>query len=692
MSVYILRAFERYIMNSFSLNAFNLENLKPLTEGFNKRKFSFSYPKTDNETILEIRNLSENQCLGKSKWPKTEVINSWMISAETRTFMKWGGLGMIATELPEAFNKCFGKDGHKISVLTPLYVGDTKKKKASFDGKTYSGAERISVPVEKVAVLNVPFANEKNVLTDYEVVVYQAHYAKADYYFFENERFFSINPHEKNPSAQDGCYVLNEFNINEVERFAFLSKAVYKFLEYLSAEKNPPVALPNVLLANDWHSGALGGLTKYYTLAKAEAGQMSREQAEKIKNIPLVHIAHHLGYQGWDYDNTARLLNSLYEDMVQPVFCNAKAVKNDNPRDVNSLIIADSYNQSSCNFHVADRVVTVSRNYAEEVSKELSFGYDFRDILKIRKDNHNFYGIVNGYDKKLISPIKEKIEEINSYFDGFDFQYFDESKLDSKLENKKQFIGLLSKLASDEAYRHKTIPQIDLYKFEDISEDIKDVAAVPVFCATSRLVEQKGYDIAASAILNILKNRRFKEPPVFVLGGAGDAATFKMLTKLKEKVAKFNQRAARRIYVFRGYKDEFAYAIQLAADFYLMPSRFEPCGLTQMEAMAKGTLPIAMATGGLVDTIADGVDGFITDAFFAGEYPVYGSAEIALKLKNNENAYAYALQKALDIFYTTPSRIEQMKINAMRKDFSWDVDDGSVYRYFELLQTGKLEK
>ena len=215
------------------------KNFEPLPRDFNKKKLSFSYPDTDRKNILKIRSLSEEQCLGKNVWPKIGVINAWMISAETRTFMKWGGLGMIASELPEAFNKCFGKDGHVMSVLTPLYVGDTKKKKASFNGKIYAGAEQISVAVQKIAALKVPFADEKSKLMAYDVNVYRAHYDGVDYFFFENERFFSINPHAENPSAQDGCYVLNEFNIDEVERFAFLSKAVYKFLEYLTAEKNP---------------------------------------------------------------------------------------------------------------------------------------------------------------------------------------------------------------------------------------------------------------------------------------------------------------------------------------------------------------------------------------------------------------------------------------------------------------------
>ena len=164
-----------------------------------------------------------------------------------------------------------------------------------------------------------------------------------------------------------------------------------------------------MVIANDWHSGALSGLTKYFTVAQAEALRMKPELADKLKALPIVHIAHHLGYQGWDYELTSKLLNSLYENTATLVFKNAKAIKNSNPRAVNTLIVSDCYNQASCNFHLADRVVTVSKNYMEEVSKELGFGFDFRDILKIRKDHRNFFGIVNGYEKKLISPNQEKI-------------------------------------------------------------------------------------------------------------------------------------------------------------------------------------------------------------------------------------------------------------------------------------------
>ena len=113
------------------------------------------------------------------------------------------------------------------------------------------------------------------------------------------------------------------------------------------------------------------------------------------------------------------------------------------------------------------------------------------------------------------------------------------------------------------------------------------------------------------------------------------------MTHLKDKISQINPKAGERIFVFRGYRDQFAYAVQLASDFYLMPCRFEPCGLTQMEAMAKGALPVAMSTGGLVDTVDDGIE--ILTGMPAGkpnkngEYP-----------KGTVN---YAVQKGLEHYY-----------------------------------------
>lgn len=653
---------------------------------FNKKKFSITYSVPSSPFTLELQNLGKCQCLGNHKWSDPEKINGWMISAETATFMKAGGLGMIASELPEAFNRKYLSQDESLTVITPMYLGDTKKKKAHFDGKTYFGAENKSADLQKLCDITVPFMNENQEFVDYSVTIYKGTCESTPYIFMSNERFFNIDPHNDNPPAQDGCYILNKYGINEVERFAFFSKAVYEFVKY--SIKNH--TQPSTIIANDWHSGALSGLMKYLPISLVSKNLMSEEDADKIRSIPIIHIAHHLGYQGWDYPNTARILNSLYELQTNFVFKNAKTIKNSNKRTVNTLIVHDCYNQASCNFHLADRVVTVSKNYLEEVSKELELGYDFRDILKIRKDHRTFFGIINGYDKKLISPNEQKIKAINDFFGNTNFKMFDEKSMDNKKHNKSEFIKLISKISTDEEYKQKLIPLIDTYKFEDISKDVKNFAKTPIICATSRLVEQKGYDIGAQAILNWIKKHTDEniEFPIFLLGGAGSVELFKMLTKLKDKVAKINKEAAKRIYVFHGYKDQFAYAMQLASDFYMMPCRFEPCGLTQMEAMAKGALPIATSTGGLVDSIDDKIDGFRTEVFFSNSRHVYGNNTTARRLQNNENAFSETLDESLQTFYDMPNFITAMQRRAMEKDFSWDTAGGSLEKYHTLFHRG----
>lgn len=663
-----------------------------LPTNFNKKKFSLNYGVPRDSVLLQMQNMGRKQCLNAKCWPENKQIHAWMITAETATFMKCGGLGMVASELPENYNMLFSAQQNDITIITPMYLGNTGRKKCLLENNVYTGAEGKQVTVKKLCAFKVPFMGSRNRFCHFRVEVFSGSLNGANYLFLQNDRFFNINPSAENPSGQGGCYVLNSLHVDEVERFAFLSKAVYCLLENIALKQINNIRRPNMLIANDWHSGAISGLTKYLTLAKVYAGRLDTDIADSIKQIPVIHIAHHMGYQGWDYNNTSKILNSLYEDLATLVLKHAKAVKNSNPRTSNTLIVGDTYNQASCNMHLADRIVTVSKNYMEEVSREKSFGFDFRDILKIRKNCRTFFGIVNGYEKRLISPNAKKIEVINNYFGDTNFKVYNEHSLQNKLQNKRECIKLLSRLATDEAYRKKVIPLIDTYHFDNISSTLTNADDIPFICMTSRLVEQKGYDIALNAILR-LSDKYKNSPenfPIFVLGGAGNKDLFNDLMALKDNAKQIDRNFAKHIFVFHGYNDNFAYCVQLAADFYLMPSYFEPCGLTQMEAMAKGSLPVATSTGGLVDTIEDGVNGFRTEVFFADGNRVYGPNLQAQHLKNNINAYFETLEKAIRNFYTAPKTLRQMQRAAMEKDFSWSIPDGSVYKYDKLFHTGGL--
>ncbi len=104
--------------------------------------------------------------------------------------------------------------------------------------------------------------------------------------------------------------------------------------------------------------------------------------------------------------------------------------------------------------------------------------------------------------------------------------------------------------------------------------------------------------------------------------------------------------------IYIGFNNELAHRIEAAADIFLMPSLFEPCGLNQIFSLKYGTLPIVRLTGGLADTIEDGVNGF---TFF----------DFA------EDFFFDAVQRAIDVYRHQPDRWKQMMMTAMGQDFSW---------------------
>ena len=162
----------------------------------------------------------------------------------------------------------------------------------------------------------------------------------------------------------------------------------------------------------------------------------------------------------------------------------------------------------------------------------------------------------------------------------------------------------------------------------------------PLFGMVSRLVPQKGLDLVAKIAHDVVR----KGGQIAILG-LGDPATEQMLNRLA-------RRHRDHICVLVGFNEAMARRIIGGSDFFLVPSRFEPCGLTQMEAQRYGALPIAHATGGLVDTIQDGVTGFLFSEF---------SAEALLA----------ACRRAFEVF-GDETRLAEMRQAAMSRRFGWD--------------------
>jgi starch synthase len=162
----------------------------------------------------------------------------------------------------------------------------------------------------------------------------------------------------------------------------------------------------------------------------------------------------------------------------------------------------------------------------------------------------------------------------------------------------------------------------------------------PLFGITSRLVQQKGIDLVADCAEAIIA----RGGQIAILG-TGEPAIESMLLRLVRQ-----HRGD--IGLMTGYNEAMAHRVIAASDFYLMPSRFEPCGLTQMQALRYGTLPIAHRTGGLADTIDDNETGFLFAPF-------------------NHEAFMDAVGRAFAAF-GDEVRLTRMRRSAMARHFDWE--------------------
>ncbi len=202
----------------------------------------------------------------------------------------------------------------------------------------------------------------------------------------------------------------------------------------------------------------------------------------------------------------------------------------------------------------ADTVNTVSERYAEEIQSTAEHGFGLEGVLRSRRAD--LLGILNGIDTEVWNPAKDKLIPFN----------YDQNDLEGKAANK---IRLL------ETMELPVEPQ------------------VPLIGVISRLVSQKGFDLLET-IAGDLMGERMK----MVVLGTGEPRFQNLMQKLRE-------RYPQKFSVSVEFNDPLAHLIEAGSDFFLMPSKYEPCGLNQMYSLRYGTVPIVRATGGLADTVSD---------------------------------------------------------------------------------------
>ena len=254
----------------------------------------------------------------------------------------------------------------------------------------------------------------------------------------------------------------------------------------------------------------------------------------------------------------------------------------------------------------SDMVTTVSPTHAHELRTPFG-GFGLHDTFIGLRDR--FVGIVNGIDQRVWDPATDK--QITSHYTA------------ETLEVKKKCKASLQRAFG-----------------------LKQRATIPIFAMSARLTYQKGLEL----ILGY--NDYFALDAQFLFLGAGDPKYMEELTELAG-------RAPGRIACEFNFTDRLEHRLMAGADMCLMPSQYEPCGLTQMRAQRYGTIPVARRVGGLADTIEDGVTGFLFDGYTSEEF-------------------MNAAMRALDQYHDPPGWRAIMR-EAMSRDFGWERSE-SRYR------------
>lgn len=254
----------------------------------------------------------------------------------------------------------------------------------------------------------------------------------------------------------------------------------------------------------------------------------------------------------------------------------------------------------------ADRINTVSPTYSEEI-KTAYFGEGLEGILRAR--SAELCGIINGIDVKTFNPHSDPSIPAR----------YDKGHLGGKKHCKAE---LQKKLGLE------------------VRED------VPLFAMVTRMTEQKGFDLVERMLDELMSYNDMQ----FVLLGSGDS-------KYESFMREAESRYPGRLCSYIGYNEALAHSVYAGSDFYLMPSRFEPCGLSQMIAMRYGSIPIVRETGGLRDSV-------IPYNKFTGEGTGFSFADF------NAHEMKEAILLALDC-YKKPEVMAGLIRSAMDSDFSF---------------------
>jgi len=268
----------------------------------------------------------------------------------------------------------------------------------------------------------------------------------------------------------------------------------------------------------------------------------------------------------------------------------------------------------------ADMISTVSRTYGYEMqTTENGYGLDWL----LRERSNKLYGIVNGVDYETWNP--ETDSALSAHFNRYD--------IGGKTECKRALLEQFS------------LP-VNLEK--------------PIFASVTRLTSQKGFELIQQTIGDILATGSY-----FIALGSGDKTYEGFLHALRNY-------APDQVGVYIGYNEDLAHGIEAGADMFLMPSRFEPCGLNQMYSLRYGTIPIVRAVGGLEDTVQN--------------FDIVSETGNGFKFKEfRADKFLEKIYESLFAYYDKDAW-RKLQWNGMNEDNSWE---NAARKYVRLYQIAK---
>lgn len=268
----------------------------------------------------------------------------------------------------------------------------------------------------------------------------------------------------------------------------------------------------------------------------------------------------------------------------------------------------------------SDKINTVSETYSEEI-KTHAYGEGLDYFLRMR--SHDLSGIVNGIDTDVFNPASDKALVKN----------YDINNFSDKIINKRNL---------QEAFG---LPVID---------------DIPIISMVTRLDPQKGLDLLDHIIKELLEYDRIQ---LIILGTGHE--------RFERKFSNLAKKYPEKLGVYIGYNGALANKIYAGSDMYLMPSHYEPCGLSQLIALRYGTIPVVRETGGLNDTVQ--------------AYNEYTHSGNGFSFKNY-NAYdmLHTIRRAENYYYNFKQTWEHLIKTAMSGDYSWEQ---SAIKYQDLYKS-----